>query len=446
MAWRSASGCQPKVTCVRTYPAPIPLPARTGDNSVVMRPHRRVGSRAPFIGIIAATLALLVPLSTFAADNQWTSLKRVTSIGGSRLDSLHQFSADRGQLHLVHPRIGPNRTDDRVVYQRSRDNGASWTMEVPLFTSTSQRRHVMPNLAIDARGGVVAVAFRVRGPQEDSLFVRVSGNDGGSFDARQEVFSVAGGDGIGVPAIAVGNDFVAVAWTDRSNGKVKLRVSRDEGRSFGKARTMGRTKLSIDCKRRLTDGLVALAAADKVLHLAWSHAPSRSCLASSIKMRTSRDRGKDWSKTRTVTKRRSYGWPELDARDRTVVATVQAPNGGLIVARSGKAGRGWRTRMLKAPKGYGFSAADIVLLPEKKAMISYVVERIRKNRLVNTKVVSRRSPDDGRSWVAAKTVAGREKRLRMAPNLANNQKKVTLVVQSGSLDGSPRNVFASRLR
>ena len=102
--------------------------------------------------------------------------------------------------------------------------------------------------------------------------------------------------------------------------------------------------------------------------------------------------------------------------------------------------------MLKAPKGYGFSAADIALLPQKKALISYVVERIRKNRLVNTKVVSRRSPDDGRSWVSAKTVAGREKRLRMAPNLANNQKKVTLVVQSGALDGSPRNVFVSRLR
>ena len=163
-------------------------------------------------------------------------------------------------------------------------------------------------------------------------------------------------------------------------------------------------------------------------------------------MRTSRDRGGDWSKTRTVTKRRSYGWPELDARNRTVVATVQAPNGGLILARSGRAGKGWNSKVLKPPKGHNFSAADIVLLPEKKALLTYVTERIRKNRLVNTKVVSRRSPNDGQRWLSPKTVVGREKRLRMAPNLANNQKKVTVVLQSGALDGSPRNIFASRLR
>ena len=36
--------------------------------------------------------------------------------------------------------------------------------------------------------------------------------------------------------------------------------------------------------------------------------------------------------------------------------------------------------------------------------------------------------------------------LRMAPNLAAHEDRVSLVVQSGQLDGRPRNIYASRLR
>ena len=50
-----------------------------------------------------------------------------------------QLVADRGKLHLVHPRIGPNATDDRIVYQRSSSEGLSWSREKVLFTSTSKR-------------------------------------------------------------------------------------------------------------------------------------------------------------------------------------------------------------------------------------------------------------------------------------------------------------------
>jgi hypothetical protein len=426
---------------------PIPVRRRTGDNATVMTPLRRVGRRAPLTGVIAVVLTLLLlPASAFGADNAWTGLKRVSDTGGSRLDSLHQLAADRGQLHLVHPRIGPNRTDDRIVYQRSRDNGGKWTPEQTVFVSSNKHRHVVPNLALDARGGVVALAFRVKGPEGDSLFVRTSRNDGATFGVKQEVFVTTSGGGIGVPAVAVGNDFVAVAWTDRRNGRIKLRVSRDDGRTFGKTKVLARTKLSIDCKNRMTDGLVGLAASDKRLHLAWSHAPKRACQASAIRTRTSTDRGADWSKTRTLTKRRTYGWPELDARGRTVVATVQSPTGGLVLARSGRNGKGWQDRLLKAPRGFSFSAADITLLPNKKALLTHVTERVKRNRLLNTKVVSRRSPDDGRSWNKPKTVADRAQRLRMAPNVAANSTKVSIVVQAGPLDGSPRNLFVSRLR
>ncbi len=406
---------------------------------------RKVGSRAPLMSITAAVLALiLLPSLVFGAG--WSSPRRVTDTGGSRLDSMHQLAADDGRLHLVHPRIGSGPTDDRVVYQRSTDRGASWSRERVLFAATNARRHVVPNLAIAARGKIVVAAWRVNGAHENALFIRVSRDGGRSFELRRKMVASDRSSGIGVPAVAVGKGFIAVAWTNRANGKVQLRTSKDAGRSFGPARTVATTKLSIDCRKQLTDGLVGLAATDVTLHVAWSRAKKGECLASEIKSRTSLDRGKNWSRTRTVTDRLSYGWPELDARGRTVLATMQSPGGGLIVSRSARNGRGWKDRLLKAPDGFVFSAADVELLPDKKAMITFVKERIRKDRLIGTKVVSQRSANDGVSFKAPKTVVPEAKLLRMAPNIALGGKRPTIVLQSGQLDGTPRNLFATRLK
>jgi hypothetical protein len=237
-----------------------------------------------------------------------------------------------------------------------------------------------------------------------------------------------------------------VTWTNRANGRIKIRTSKNGGRSYGPAKTLGKTGLSIDCRSQLTDGLVGIAANDRSLHVAWSQGPRRKCLASTIKVRTSLDRGRSWSPRRTITDKRSYGWPELAARGKTVVATVQSPTGGIITARSARNGRNWSDKLYKAPKGHSLSAADVALLPKRKAIITYVKERVRKDRLISTRVVSRRSPDDGANYRAPKSVTSEARLLRMAPNVAANGKKVTIVVQSGRMDGSPRNVFSSRLR
>ncbi|MGD8683381.1 MAG: sialidase family protein [Chloroflexota bacterium] len=405
----------------------------------------RVGRRAPFMGLAAAVLALLLlPALALAVD--WTPLDRVTSVGGSRLDSLHQLAAAKGELHLVHPRIGSGKTDDRVVYQRSGNDGRSWTRERVLFSASTKRRHVVPNLAIDARDRIVVVAYRVSGPAGHDLLVRVSRDGGRSFGKRRVLFRTSNRTGIGVPAVAIGNDVIAVAWTDRANGKVKLRTSRDDGRSFGSARAIARTSLSIDCTAQITDGLVGLAINDRSVHVAWSHAPGRQCYASAIRIRTSLDRGNTWSPVRTITERNSFGWPELDARGKTVLATVQAINGGLVVARSGRNGRNWRDELLKPPKGHVYSAADVVLTPGKRAWIAYVKERIRNDKLVSTRLVTRKSANDGRSYGQPQPVTRDAKLLRMAPNLAANDGRVALVTQSGQLDRSPRHIYASRRR
>ena len=159
-----------------------------------------------------------------------------------------------------------------------------WSDVEPLFSATRDLRHVVPNLALAARGGVVAVAWRAHGPRRHTLLIRVSRDGGDTFAEPEIVFSTRNKDGIGVPAVAVGaaGRLVTVAWTDRAKGRVRVRSSRDAGRTFGDARTIGRTGLSIDCRDRLTDGLVGLVASKRIVHLAWSLAPRGRCQASSI--------------------------------------------------------------------------------------------------------------------------------------------------------------------
>ena len=406
-----------------------------------MRSLRRVGRRAPLAGFgLVGLLVVLLPASTFAAD--WSSAQRVTSNGGSRLDSLHQLAAGAGAFHLVHPRLDVAGNRDRVIYQRSQDGAARWGRERTLFTGNAGQPNVIPNLAIDARGPVVAVAWRSKGADGTKLWVRVSKNRGFSFGARAEVASSR--PGLGVPAVTVGNDVIAVAWTERRNGVVKVSRSRDGGATFKKPTRIASTKLSIDCRSKVLDGLVGLTSSGNRLHLAWSHAGTRKCLAGSIRMRTSNDQGKSWGRLRTVTKRRSYGWPELDARGSTVVATVQLPTGSLLVARSSKAGRDWGERLIKPAKGHLLSAGDITLLSDRKAQLAYVDELVRKKRLIATKVMTRSSNNDARRFGSATIVMERAARLRLAPNVASTRDDLAIVLQSGAFDGSPRNIYAVR--
>jgi hypothetical protein len=414
-----------------------------------MHPSRGDGRRAPSIAIVSLLVALLVgslPGAAHAAD--WTTLKRVTEQRGSRLDSMHQLAADRGRLHLVHPRNGPGETDDRVWYQRSSNGGATWTATTTLFSATRSQRNVVPNLALAARANVIAVAWRVGGPDGHTLFVRTSRDGGDSFGKREIIYRTSHEDGIGVPAIAVGSEgrLVSVAWTDRARGRILLRTSRDRGRSFGDARTLGRTRLSIDCRARLIDGLVGLAASKRRLHLAWSQASRGACEAGSIQARSSGDQGRTWSPARAITTRQSYGWPELEARGTTVLATVQSTRGGIVLARSTDDGRGWSDRLLRAPRGHSYSAADVVLMDGGRAMMTYVSERVRRSRLLATAVLSRWSPDGGASLRKPRTVVPEAERLRMAPNIAANGLRPTIVLQSGPLSGSLRNLYATRLR
>ena len=119
------------------------LPAVTTQDGPVMTIYRRVGSRAPLNGLVVALLALLL-LPGLALGAEWTKLDRVSSNSGSRLDSLHQAAASSGLVHIVHPRIGPRKADDKVVYQSSANDGKRWTGERILFKANATYRRSCP--------------------------------------------------------------------------------------------------------------------------------------------------------------------------------------------------------------------------------------------------------------------------------------------------------------
>jgi hypothetical protein len=405
------------------------------------RPEQRVPVRA--IGLCLLALGAFAQPSL--ADGG-PSTQRVSQRGGTRLDSLHQLASSAGVLHLAHARTGLSGRPDQVIVQRSRDGGSDWTSEHALFTAGSRYGRVLPNLALAARGSIVAVAFRVQGQDATTLFVRTSRDGGRRFGRRVAVATRSGKLALGVPAVTVGDRVLAVAWTDRDDGTIRLRRSFDGGRSFSKAEMLGRTRVSIECRGTVTDGLVGLAAAGERLYLSWADSNERSCMAGRIVMRASPDRGGRWRDERTVTGSRSYGWAELASSGGTVLATVQLPSGRLLVARSRDEGRSWRQTTLSPRRGRVLSAGDLLIREGRQVWVGFVEETISRGRLRESRVRVIRSKDGGASFGRARTLAGTARSLRQAVNLADTDQGRVAVFQSGGLSGQPRNLLVARWR
>ena len=124
-------------------------PCTTHDGAV-MTIHRRVGSRAPLSGLIAAVLALLL-LPTLVLGAEWTALERVTAVGGSRLDSLHQAGLGQERAAPGASRAsGPRRPTTASSTSARPTTAAAWSKERTHLQGQRQHRKVVPNLAIEA--------------------------------------------------------------------------------------------------------------------------------------------------------------------------------------------------------------------------------------------------------------------------------------------------------
>lgn len=393
--------------------------------------------------LAAGALSILLAAPALAVE--WSDPVRVTPTRGSALTALHELAAAGGRLHLAYARLGPRAQDDRIVYQRSGTQGTSWSKEQPLFRSSRADRVVIPNLAVAAAGDTVVVAWRTRGPAGGSLWVRRSTNGGGTWQPRLRLFASDAQRGIGTPALSIVGDTVIAAWTDRETGRVLVRRSRDGGASFGTARLMGRTHLSIDCHDEVLDGLVGLASAGSTVHVAWSDAKAGSCLSNRLLVRTSRDGGVSYRAERVASRQRTYGWPELAARDDLLLVGLQRPDGSVVVVRSANRGRTFSEQLLTPSRDRALGAADVLLPGGSTAWLVYADVAYQGNEVKASRIRFKSSKDGGRTWTKADDVIGFAPRLREATNIAAGRGgRPVIVVNTGKTDGTTADIVAIR--
>jgi hypothetical protein len=404
------------------------------------RSRRGAGRVATALVVCAAALASIA--SPTLADG-WTRPRTVAA--HAQLSALHEVAAVGDIVVVAHARIGPGAREDRLMLHRSTDGGATWPVTRTLFTSGKVHRVLVPNLAVATSDALVIVTWRARGPTGTWLFLRTSRDGGLTFGRQIQLVGTSRPRGLGVPAVAISDRAVVVAWTDRKTGDVRIRRSQDGARSFGAPRTLARTRLTIDCfDPAVRDGLVGLVAAAHRIHLAWSDAPAGECLASRIRSRTSGDDGLTWGRPKLVTGATTFGWAELAARGRRMLASVQAPDGSLVVARSTDGGRTFAGRRIRPSAGRELGAGDVTLRQDGRAWIAYPDLAYSGEDVESSRLQIRYSTDSGATWGPAATLLGDAPRLRQAPNVVLRRGLPVVVFQGGPADGSSSDIRAMR--
>ncbi len=397
---------------------------------------------------LVSSLALLLLVATAggAAAWDWTSPRSVSRARESRLTSLHEVAAASGRIHLVHARIGPDPRDDRLLYQRSTDGAATWTPERTLFASTDADRFITQNLAVAASGDRVLVAWRVSGPARTSLLVRRSTDGGSTWKPAQRLATTTKKRGLGVPALAISGEVALLAFTDRTDGRLLLRRSSDGGGTWGDARRLGSSRLTIECGRRVLDALPGLAITGSRVHLAWSDGAPGACLPTVLRVRTSGDGGRTWADGRIASRTTTYGWPELAARGRLLIAGLQRADGSFVVVRSGDGGRTFSERRFKPAKGRALGAADVLLPGGSTAWVVWADLAYDGDRVTSSRVRFAASRNGARSWGTPVTVVPVGRRLREATNLVEGDDRPVIVYQSGPRDATTADITAVRAR
>jgi hypothetical protein len=152
-----------------------------------------------------------------------------------------------------------------VVVARSTDDGKTWSSPVRVHVddwSIEACPHAGPSLVADARG-VLHVAWWTGDPGRAGAYYARSEDGGASFSAPTAL-GVAAESRPSHPQLALSGDTVVVAWDDGTVRvpQVRVRVSRDGGRTFGDPTTL------TDEERAGTFPVLALA--PEAITVAWS--------------------------------------------------------------------------------------------------------------------------------------------------------------------------------
>jgi hypothetical protein len=219
----------------------------------------------------------------------WGSKIKLSSTGTS-FDSSVLVGASGSNVYVVWDDSG---TGD-VYVRRSTNNGGTWASIVNL--SGNPGKSDTQDLSVTGSNVYVVWAQANSGGSATDVFVRVSNDDGASWESKKKLSS----SGKAVePTVASSGSRAHVAWQDTSegNGDIFLKKSANEGADWGSARNM-----STDSAR---SSLPELATSGTSVYLEYTKRTSTRDY--SIIFRSSSNSGDTWGGKTTLATTHPYG-------------------------------------------------------------------------------------------------------------------------------------------
>jgi hypothetical protein len=194
----------------------------------------------------------------------WTPPVRVDSAEACPCCRTAIASAGGGVVYVAWRTVLPGNIRD-VVVARSADDGETWSRPVRVHAddwSIEACPHAGPSMIVDERGRL-HIAWWTGAPQRAGAYYARS-EDGGATFGAPITLGAAAESKPSHPQLAMNGDSVVVAWDDGTVPvpQVRVRVSRDGGRTFGEAATL------TEVARAGTFPVLALAA--DAITVAWS--------------------------------------------------------------------------------------------------------------------------------------------------------------------------------
>jgi len=286
------------------------------------------------IGPLVVGLALL--LTAQVVGLSWTGDRALTASGGAY--------AYGGGLAVSSPTVAHAIYEQKVLgsfvvyYRRSGNSGTTWGTPIRLSRASVGEAGAP---SIDAAGAKVDAVW-VEGDKIisglDSVVVYRRSTDGGrTWKAPIQISPTLGAAGL--PRVLHGpSGRVVVTWTDEVSARILLRVSTNNGASFGSTLTLGRTTNHPLRDHTLSEGYPTLAAGKGVIYAAYATGPS------TLRLRRSTDGGAHWSKAVTLATNASGQAPSVAAAGATVLvgyAAVAGKDSWAVLRRSTSKGVRW---------------------------------------------------------------------------------------------------------
>lgn len=262
---------------------------------------------------------------------------------GSNIDrSINPSVAVSGSvIHVIYDAKRNSGANREVYYMRSNDNGATWSTESSLTAGVSMQT----NASIASSGNYVHVAYYDNSAGNYEIFHLRSTNGGNSWSAPARMTNNSGNSDS--PCLAASGSKVYLVWADFSSGKWELffRKSTNNGQSFSNALRI--TATPADDAR-----YPSLTVSGNYIHVAFSELSN-----GYVRLRyvNSNNDGGKWSKETQLTSSTYTNFvymPSITSSGSNVHLGYAFACGYIYYKKSTNNGSTWQNAVSLTPQGY----------------------------------------------------------------------------------------------